>query len=40
LLATLLSALKIDYTKQNTSSVGRPIRLVEPEVTAIESLLS
>jgi len=40
LLATVLSAMNIDHTDQNMSSVGRPIRLVEPEVEPIEELLS
>lgn len=38
-MATLLSALKIDYTKQNMSAIGRPIRLAEPEVEPVHELL-
>lgn len=39
LLATLLAALGIDHTRQNMSSIGRPIRLVEPETEPIAELL-
>ena len=39
LFATIMSAMKLDYTNQNMSSVGRPIRLVEPEVEPIAELL-
>ena len=40
LLATVGTALGLDVRKQNTSNVGRPIRLVEPTAQAIEELLA
>lgn len=40
LLATLLASMGIDHTNQNMSAVGRPIRLVEPEVEPVRDLLS
>ncbi|WP_437204350.1 DUF1501 domain-containing protein [Planctomicrobium sp. SH664] len=40
LLATLMSAIGVDHTHQNLSPVGRPIRLVEPEVEPIAQLLA
>ncbi|MCA8996805.1 MAG: DUF1501 domain-containing protein [Planctomycetaceae bacterium] len=39
LLATLLAALGIDHQNQNMSAIGRPIRLVEPDVEPIAELL-
>lgn len=39
LMATILGAMDIDFTNQNMSTVGRPIRLVEPEVEVIHELL-
>jgi uncharacterized protein (DUF1501 family) len=39
LLATVCSALGLDYTKQNDSNVGRPIRIVEPSAKPIQEVL-
>ena len=39
LMATVCGALGIDHTRQNMSNIGRPIRLVEPDVEPIRSLL-
>ena len=40
LLATVCAAMGIDHTKQNMSNVGRPIRIVEPDVEPIAELLT
>lgn len=40
LFATIMAAMQIDHTNQNMSSIGRPIRLVEPEVEPISELLA
>lgn len=39
LLATVCTALGIDFSKQNDSNVGRPIRLVEPSGKPIQGVL-
>ncbi|TWT58165.1 hypothetical protein KOR42_15360 [Thalassoglobus neptunius] len=39
LIATIMAAMGIDHTNQNMSSVGRPIRLAEPDVEPIKELL-
>jgi uncharacterized protein (DUF1501 family) len=39
-LATVVSALRLDPTKQNMSNVGRPIRLVDPKAKAIQEILA
>ena len=39
LLATICRAIGIDPMKQNMSNVGRPIRIADPEATAIEEIL-
>jgi hypothetical protein len=38
-LATVCAAMKIDQQNQNMSNVGRPIRLVNPDGTAIKQIL-
>jgi hypothetical protein len=40
LLATLASALGIDYTRQNMSNVGRPISMVDSSANVIKECLS
>jgi hypothetical protein len=40
LLATVITGLGMDITKQNQSNVGRPIRLVEPGATPIKEVLA
>lgn len=40
LLATVCGALGVDPLTQNISNVGRPIRIVDPEATPIEEVLS
>lgn len=40
LIATIMGAMGIDHTNQNMSSVGRPIRLAEPDVEPIRELLA
>jgi hypothetical protein len=39
-LATVCTILGIDYTKQNQTPVGRPIRLVDKPATPIRELLA
>lgn len=39
LIATIMAAMGIDHSNQNMSTVGRPIRLAEPEVEPIRELL-
>jgi uncharacterized protein (DUF1501 family) len=39
LLATLCRAVDVDFTKQNVSNVGRPIRVVDPTALVVEELL-
>ena len=39
LFASIMGAMQIDHTNQNMSAIGRPIRLVEPEVEPISELL-
>ncbi|MEW4488855.1 DUF1501 domain-containing protein [Thalassoglobus sp. JC818] len=39
LIATIMAAMGIDHTNQNMSSVGRPIRLAEPDVEPIKELI-
>lgn len=38
-LATVARALGIDYSKQNSSNVGRPIRIVEPTAKPVKEVL-
>jgi hypothetical protein len=40
LLATVVSALRLDPNKQNMSNVGRPIRLVDPKAKAIQEIIA
>jgi hypothetical protein len=40
LLATIVSALKIDLTAQNISNVGRPIKVVDPNASPITEALA
>ena len=40
LLATVCTALGLDYMKQNMSNVGRPIRLVDPEAEVVKEALA
>ncbi len=40
LMATICSALKLDYAKTNLSNIGRPIPLADHGSTPIEGLLS
>jgi hypothetical protein len=40
LLATICGALGINHQKQNTSNVGRPIRIVAPGTEAVQEVLS
>ncbi len=40
LLATVCQLLGIDYTKQNQTSVGRPIRIVEKGANPIKEVLA
>ncbi len=40
MIATVMGAMGIDHTIQNMSSIGRPIRLAEPDVEPIEELLA
>lgn len=39
LLATLCRAVDVDFTKQNTSNVGRPIRIVDVGAKVVEGVL-
>jgi hypothetical protein len=39
-LATICQALGIDHQKQNTSNVGRPIRIVAPGTKAVQEVLA
>ena len=39
LIATVCQGLGIDPMQQNMSTVGRPIRIADPEAQAIESLV-
>ena len=39
LMATIFRGIGLDPKKQNMSNVGRPIRLADPDGTAIEALL-
>lgn len=39
LMATICKALQLDPTQQNMSNVGRPIRLADPEGTAVSQIL-
>jgi hypothetical protein len=40
LIATIARALGIDYTRQNMSNVGRPVRLVEPNAVPLREVLA
>ena len=40
LLATVCKAVGVDHMKQNDSTIGRPIRLVEPTAAPIQEVLS
>ncbi len=40
LLATVCQALGVDFMKQNSSNVGRPIRIVEPTAKPIKEILA
>jgi len=40
LLATVCKAVGVDHMRQNDSTIGRPIRLVEPTATPIQEVLS
>ena len=40
LLATVCTALGVDYHKANLSNVGRPIPVVDPQATPIQEALS
>ena len=40
LLSTVCKAVGLDPAKQNDSTIGRPIRLVEPTAKAIQEVLS
>ncbi|MFM8287752.1 MAG: DUF1501 domain-containing protein [Planctomycetaceae bacterium] len=39
LLATLCKAVGVDPEKQNTSNVGRPVRLADPSANVLHELL-
>ena len=40
LIATVCRTLGIDPMKQNMSNVGRPIRIADPEATAIDQIVA